>query len=109
MSEEKQILTWDEFWDGFAETNADPRKAKCSECKHRQEIPGNAHILCTALGPAGFLQVALTGFPPKVRTHIGDIPLIYAIEIGIEKGYFAWPLNFDPHWLWWCMLFESKA
>jgi hypothetical protein len=107
-SDGKLIISWDEFWDGFSKEHTDPRKADCSKCKYRAEVIGSAHIACSYLGPAGFLEVALTGMPPTIETQWGEIPVVYANETGIRKGYFQWPINFDPVWLWWCLLYEAK-
>lgn len=47
----------------------------CYKCKHRREVPGNAHIACAK--PC----VQVTGDP-----H------------GIANGWFMYPLLFDPTW-----------
>lgn len=48
---------------------------KCCECIHRQSVPGDTHTRCAAPDPR------MKGDP-----H------------GIEKGWFFYPLNFDPIW-----------
>ena len=106
-SEEPKTISWGEFWDAYSKDNPDPRKAECAKCKYKEKLVGDAHIACTSLGARGILQ-ALTGEPPTADTKFGKIPLVYANEIGIRKGYFMWPFNFDPFWLWWCFLFEAK-
>ena len=48
---------------------------ECYECKHRRTIPGDAHTKCSNPDPE------MTG-----REH------------GKIKGWFCYPLNFDPCW-----------
>lgn len=50
-------------------------KKECYNCQHRREILGDCHIQC--ISP-----------DPKMTGH----------EIGIKKGWFAYPFNFDPVW-----------
>jgi hypothetical protein len=54
---------------------ADKIRSQCWTCKHRRSVPGNAHIECVRP------DVAMTGNP-----H------------GIQKGWFMYPLLFDPVW-----------
>lgn len=61
------------------------KKPNCYKCKYRGEIPGDAHSRC------GNIQA-------KVE---GD-------SYGIKKGWFFWPLNFDPVWLENCDGFKKK-
>ena len=49
---------------------------KCFKCIHKQDNPGSAHIRCNN-------QTA------KVEGN----------PVGIRRGWFLWPLNFDPAWL----------
>ena len=48
---------------------------ECYSCKHMYKVPGNTHIGCSNPDPN------MTG-----RRH------------GIEKGWFFYPLLFDPVW-----------
>lgn len=48
----------------------------CRSCKHRENVPGNAHIQCRKP------DVQMTGSP-----H------------GIRNGWFLYPLLFDPTWM----------
>lgn len=50
-------------------------KTKCSNCKNKRRIPGDAHISCAMPDPK------MTGN-----------------EYGIKSGWFFYPLNFDPVW-----------
>lgn len=56
----------------------------CYVCVHRREVPGDAHSKCN--NPSS-----------KVK---GD-------KHGIEKGWFMWPVNFDPAWLEACTGFSN--
>ena len=57
----------------------------CYKCAHRREIPGSTHSRCNNLAA-------------KVR----------GTEHGIRKGWFMWPLNFDPVWLEACDGFSTE-
>lgn len=59
---------------------ADEVKPDCYKCVHRRVIPGNCHIRCNNMATA----------------HVTGN------EHGIRKGWFLWPLNFDPTWLLTC-------
>ena len=48
---------------------------ECYSCKHKREVPGNAHIQCVKPDP----------------DMVGN-------KHGIEKGWFMYPLLFDPVW-----------
>ena len=102
-----KIKTWDEFWDLYSKKNPDPRKADCYKCIHRENALGSAHSSCHTLGDKSLLWLAL-GALPSIDTDSGRVPVIRANETGIRKGWFAWPIDFDPVWLEWCLLFEAK-
>lgn len=48
---------------------------KCYTCKHKRNVPGNAHVMCLK--------------PDDDVT--GD-------EWGIQNGWFIYPVLFDPTW-----------
>lgn len=59
---------------------------ECYFCKHKREVPGDAHIACAN--------------PDKEMT--GD-------PHGIRNGWFVYPICFDPVWkVKKCLNFESK-
>lgn len=60
-------------------------KPNCYKCVHRLTIPGDAHTRCN-------------NHSAKVTGH----------ETGIRRGWFMWPLNFDPTWLMSCDGFSDK-
>lgn len=49
---------------------------QCAGCKHKRRIPGDCHIACAK--PEG------SGVTGK--------------KIGIQNGWFMYPINFDPTW-----------
>lgn len=51
-------------------------KNSCYNCVHRLDIPGNRHSRC--------------------NNHQA---IVVGNQHGINNGWFAWPLNFDPIWL----------
>ena len=57
----------------------------CYKCKHRHDLPGNAHSTCEH---------------PLLKSDLGTNPLnIKGRELGIKRGWFLFPFNFDPVWL----------
>jgi hypothetical protein len=48
---------------------------ECRECKYKRLIPGEEHIACAHPDPS------MKGHP-----------------IGIKRGWFDYPVNFDPIW-----------
>ena len=52
------------------------KKPNCYKCVHRRNVPGDAHSRCN-------------NFQAKVNGN----------PTGIKRGWFRWPLNFDPAWL----------
>jgi hypothetical protein len=51
-------------------------KPNCYKCVHRLPVPGDAHSRCN-----------------NISANVSGNPM------GISKGWFLWPLNFDPIWL----------
>jgi len=60
-------------------------KQNCYECVHRLEVVGSCHSRCNNVNA-------------KVEGH----------EHGIKKGWFIWPLIFDPTWLISCDGFSNN-
>jgi len=86
-------------------------KPDCHKCKHREPIPGNAHISChhpafDEVWADPMLQfMALIGQCPRIVSK--NINVV-GNPAGIRMGYFAHPLNFDPVWLIECSGFELE-
>ena len=51
------------------------------------------------------LAAMLGGMPPVGAESLG----VTGVPHGIERGWFSWPLNFDPVWLRTCNGFEAKG
>lgn len=83
----------------------DPRKADCRKCRYRLDLPGSTHVGCTFGGPENVVY-ALAG-APEADTPLGKVGLVAADPQAIRMGWFVWPLDFDPAWLWWCVFFEE--
>ena len=82
-------------------------KPNCYECIYRGGIPGDAHSKCNYSGTkTGFLDL----HDPKNREVAAKLN-IKAHPTGIRRGWFLWPINFNPVWLENCDGFtpEDKA
>ncbi len=60
-------------------------KPNCYNCIHRRTVPGDCHSACANK------DAHVTG-----KAH------------GIRKGWFFWPVNFDPVWLESCDGFKAE-
>lgn len=82
-------------------------KPKCYNCKHRGEIPGDAHSMCchpeTGLRKGHNPFMAFGDMKPGARKALG----VQGHETGVRRGWFAWPVNFDPVWLVSCDGYEQ--
>lgn len=76
--------------DSSTQVYVDPKlqKPNCYDCVHRGLLFGDAHSQCC--------------HPRVCELHVAGDPH------GIEKGWFAWPFNFDPVWLQACDGFTPK-
>jgi len=63
-------------------------KPDCYKCSHRGEVSGDAHSCCN--------------HPDWPKLKIMGNPM------GIRRGWFFWPTNFDPTWLDSCNGFKEK-
>ena len=81
------------------------KNPNCKTCKHVLSLPGNVHVSCDH--PA-IENVSLLNFIFS-QYKAGRInPLnIKANEIGVFRGWFNWPFDFDPVWLENCNGFEG--
>lgn len=82
----------------------------CYRCKHQHSIPGDAHIQCVHpevkqnQNPFAAMADTLAGKNDEAIKKLN----IKANPIGVKKGWFLWPGNFDPVWLISCNGFEAK-
>lgn len=93
-----------------------PDKPNCYDCKHRRGLPGDAHSRCAhpVVGEsedpfaemmaifASVGRVAPTQDKRAAQLNVTGNPM------GIRRGWFNWPFNFDPTWLVSCDGFEAK-
>ena len=89
-------------------------KPDCHKCKHRGSIPGDVHIRCEhpdALSPFSYIilmaQMKLGNIPNDLQKY--NKLNIRGNKIGINGGWFMWPVNFDPNWLENCEGFEKNV
>ena len=87
-----------------------PTKPDCYSCKWRAEIPGDAHSAChhPRLKSLGEFHGPLSCLIREIVSAASDLS-ITADQTGMRKGWFNWPINFDPVWLRSCSGFEPKT
>lgn len=76
----------------------------CYKCKYRKDLTWSAHSECTYpeskdVSPIVAMQYFVIGL-------LGNC--LQGNRHGIEKGWFMWPVNFDPAWLEKCEFYEGK-
>lgn len=77
---------------------------KCYTCIHRRSVPGDAHSCCKYPGTNTDLLSLFSDENLKMMKQLN----IRANPHGIEKGWFLWPINFDPVWLENCDGYQKK-
>jgi hypothetical protein len=89
----------------------------CYSCIYRGEVPGSAHSSCNHPATASAKADPLMGFVGLLgkRSGLTTVPSdaarklnIRGVRLGIERGWFLWPVNFDPTWLENCDGFTPK-
>ena len=93
-------------------------RAKCYNCLHRGEVPGSAHSSCHHPATGNPVDqnpfTALVGLMGRrsgmttLTSKAAGILNIRAAEQGVRRGWFLWPVNFDPVWLENCDGFTEK-
>ena len=85
-------------------------KPKCYKCEYRGDIPGDAHSCCEhpkiKEDPTATF-FGIMGIGGGSRWAADDLN-IRANPHGVKKGWFSWPVNFDPVWLENCDGFKEK-
>lgn len=88
-------------------------RGACHKCIYKGIVPGNTHISCehpdsgrtkAEEGIDGLLAILGGGLPSGTPRKLG----IKADIRGVQNGWFAWPLNFDPSWLLHCDGFKER-
>lgn len=84
-------------------------KPNCYDCRWRGELPGDAHSCCNhpalSAGHDAVKWIAAQSFFLNQRFTLFNVT---ADPHGIRKGWFMWPINYDPVWLLTCDAFEAK-
>lgn len=88
---------------------------RCYKCKWQGGVPGSAHSSCKHPSlkeihdkPLMQLVGILGKRLPPIKVEGAGIINVRGSAYGIKKGWFQWPLNFDPSWLEFCDGFEVK-
>ncbi len=84
----------------------------CFRCIHRRDVPGSSHSQCRHPAAEELHENPLAQLLALMRTG----PMTAACEgivvegnpHGIHRGWFNWPLDFDPLWLERCSGFEER-
>lgn len=83
-------------------------KPNCYACQFRGEVPGSAHSSCKHPATAPVFHDPIAQAIGLLGKRSGEtlIPSaaarelnIRAASLGVRRGWFLWPLNFDPVWL----------
>jgi hypothetical protein len=84
----------------------------CYKCQYRGEIAGDAHSCCRhpSLGKQddNFFGAMVDAVSGKNLDAMRQLH-ITGHEIGIRRGWFLWPADFDPTWLLTCDGFTDKS
>ena len=76
----------------------------CYKCKYRENVPGDAHSCCCYPGndTTIFAILSQSNMLQAIKLEIK------ADAYGIRRGWFMWPINFDPVWLKSCKGYTPK-
>jgi len=109
-----------EIEEDLSDKPEEPKKKKpsCYECAHRGTLPGDAHSKCLhpdvkaiaedPLATLAGMFASVGREPPIPYPSIGKKLNIKGSKHGVMKGWFNWPVNFDPVWLENCDGFYPK-
>lgn len=92
-----------------------PARPNCYHCKHRRDIPGDAHSRCVhpSIGETNSMDAVSAIFAsvgraePVISEKARELN-VKGNALGIRRGWFNWPFNFDPTWLQSCDGFDPK-
>lgn len=83
----------------------------CYSCKHRDNVAGSAHSCCNVFGEKGFLISIANLYTDTDNPTLGTIdnePIMKVDKVGIKNGWFNFPINYDPEWLEYCLMYEGR-
>ncbi len=84
------------------------KNPNCHKCIYRKSIPGDAHLECSH-PKASFKAFLYLMSLPSIDDGFNIPPLNIQANIhGVKKGWFMWPMNFDPTWLENCDGYEDE-
>lgn len=89
-------------------------KIGCFTCKYMGSVTGSCHKKCNhpsiePIKPIMLLQMAQgVGSINPTRLTVNGIPMQKWNKHGIEKGWVIFPMNFDPVWLQYCLMYDKK-
>lgn len=92
-------------------------KNKCFTCKHSKDISGYAHLSCNHPAITEDMNVMQRILQKMINDEystnptqlvVNGVPLQEWNESGVRQGYVLFPLNFDPRWLEYCLLYNNK-
>jgi len=77
------------------------KKNNCYECPMRGEVAGSVHSSCSLFDdPKVNILTTIAVSVGKLQAIVMDeVPVIQFDAYGVESGWCAWPVNFDPVWV----------
>lgn len=91
-------------------------KPNCYECRHRGTLPGDAHSCCKHPANKEVMNdpmaqiMGIFASVHRAAPIVADTGLsVRGNPTGIKRGWFNWPMNFDPNWLESCDGFTAKT
>lgn len=76
-------------------------KNNCYECPMRGEVAGSAHSSCSLISDYRLrmmTSISVSAGKIKEVEVEGDESVVFDRH-GVESGWCAWPVNFDPVWV----------
>jgi hypothetical protein len=122
---EKCNINWQDQWDAMCNdrcpncrSETEPYKSdeiiNCYDCIYRGTVPGDAHSCCRHPFLEGTTDNPVDALFNLITNKDIFISAIHKLQIkannhGILKGWFNWPVNFDPVWLENCKGFKENG
>lgn len=118
MNENKENVSSfiDKFWESLRDKHI-VKKNNCSTCKYSNTILGDAHLSCNHSAITEDMNVMQRILQRMINDEystnptqlvVNSVPLQEWNESGVRQGYVLFPLNFDPRWLEYCLLYNNK-
>jgi hypothetical protein len=91
------------------------KRPDCYECEYRRTTPGSAHSKCNhpsigKIDPLVEVMGILASVGRAMPVQVNNDKLnIKGNSHGISRGWFNWPMNFDPAWLERCDGFTARV